>query len=116
MIECQDTVAGPELAAARCSRGGGGIRVAACSERNGTPGTRFRLASFDERITPLAQSGNVHVDPVIPPIEGAGIVAEVGLFVGRKGGAEAFDVGGLEDVIVVKDERFEEGDELDDFF
>ena len=55
------------------------------------------------------------VDPIIPPIEGAGIVAEIGLFVGRESGAEAFDVGSFEDVIVVQDEGFEERDELDDF-
>ena len=58
----------------------------------------------------------MHVDPIIPPIEGAGIVAEIGLFVGRERGAEAFDVGGFENVIVVKDEGLEEGDQLDDFF
>ena len=40
----------------------------------------------------------------------------LGLFVGGKSGAEALDVGGFEDVIVVQDERFEERDELDDFF
>ncbi len=98
------------------TRGGGDVRFVARCERHGAPGTRFQLASFDERITPLAQSGNVHVDPVIPPIEGAGIVAEVGLFVGRERGAEAFDVGGFKDMIVVEDEGLEERDELDDFF
>ena len=56
------------------------------------------------------------VDPVIPPVEGAGIVAKVSLLVGGKRGAEALDVGGFEDVIVVEDEGFEKGDEFHDFF
>jgi hypothetical protein len=58
----------------------------------------------------------VDIDPIVPPVESAGIVAEFGLLVGRERGAEAFDVGSFEDVIVVKDEGLEQGDELDHFF
>ena len=56
----------------------------------------------------------MHVDPIIPPIESAGIVAEIGVFFGRERGAEPFHVGGFENVIVVQNERLEKRNQLDD--
>src|SRR4029077_6946257 len=78
--------------------------------------TGFQRTTLDERITPLSQGRNVDVDPVVPPIEAAGIEAEIGAFGWREGGAELFDVKRFENVFVVQDERLEERDEFDYFF
>ena len=37
---------------------------------------RFQRTPFDQRIGPLAQGGNMNVDPVIPPVNRARVVSE----------------------------------------
>ena len=39
-------------------------------------GTRFQRASFNQRISPLAQRRNVNIDPVIPPVDRLRVVSE----------------------------------------
>jgi hypothetical protein len=74
------------------------------------------LTPFDERIAPLSQRRNVHVDPVVPPIDRARVVAEIGAFFRWQGSAQLLDVRCFKHVIVQQDERFEQRDELDHLF
>src|ERR1700690_1869616 len=97
-----------------CRARSGGFVMA--RQRHTARGTGFQRTALDERITPLSQGRNVDVDPVVPPIEAAGIESEIGAFGEREGGAELFDVKSFEDVIVVEDEGLEKRDELDYFF
>src|SRR6202050_61160 len=98
--------------ASRCA---GGARFGARRERHVTSRSSFHGTSFNQRIAPLAQRRNVDVDPVVPPVQGAGVVAEGFALLGRQVGAEALDIGGFKDVVVLEDERLEERDELDHF-
>src|SRR5580704_17142119 len=82
-----------------------GIRPALRRELHGAPGARFQRASFDERIAPLPQSRNVHVDPIVPPIQSARIITEIGLLGGRQRSAKTIHIYGLEVMIVVQNER-----------
>ena len=81
-----------------------------CRERHAAPRASFRRAAFDQRIAPLAQRRNVDVDPIVPPIERARVVAEIGAFVGGQSRAQPLHVRGLEDVVVVKNEWLEKRD------
>src|SRR5215475_3084329 len=47
---------------------------------NITRGTRFERTAFHQGIAPAAQSGDVDVDPVIPPVERFRIETENGTF------------------------------------
>src|SRR6185437_17056386 len=85
----------------------------AADEADIAPRAVFRLTPFDQRIAPLAQRRNVDIDPVVPPVDGARIVAEGGAFIRRQSCAQAFDVDGLEYVVVVENERLEKSDQLD---
>ena len=71
--------------------------------------------ALDQRIAPLAQRRNVHVDPVVPPIKRAGVVTEFGALVRGQSGAQPLDIRGLEYMIVIQDERFEQSHQLDHF-
>src|ERR1700722_2324912 len=93
----------------------GGVRIARRCERHRTPRWRLRSASFDERIAPLPQRRNVDIDPIIPPIEFAHIVAEFGALFGWKRRREPLDIFGFENVIVVQDKWLEERNELSNF-
>ena len=84
-------------------------------KRHAALGARLQLASFDERIAPLAQRRNVHVDPIIPPIERARVVTKIGSFIFRQRRPQAFDVRRFENMIVVQNERLEKRNQLDDF-
>ena len=86
------------------------------SERNIAARARFRRTALDERITPLSQRRNVNVDPVVPPIDAAGIEAEIVAFIRRKRGTQLFHVHRLKYMIVVQNKWFEKRHELDHFF
>ena len=99
----------------RCARCSGGARFACARKRHVAPRAGFRRTPFDQRIAPLAQRRNVDIDPVVPPIERAGIVAEMAR---SSGGSAALSVPRWrpEYVVVVENERLKERDELDHFF
>src|ERR1700722_10414431 len=85
-----------------------GTRLRTLCKLHQAPGTRLQWASFDERIAPLAQSRNVHVDPVIPPVESPRIVAEIRFFAFGQRRAQPLHVHRLEIMIVVQNEWLEE--------
>src|SRR5258707_13412876 len=74
-------------------------------------GPRFKRFPFDQRITPLAQRGDVNVDPVVPPINGFRVVPKSGLLFGWQRGREYLYIGRIEHMLVVQDERLVQLDE-----
>ena len=74
-------------------------------------------ASFDERIAPLSQCRNVHVDPIIPPVDAIACRnSNAARFVLRQHRAQAFYIRRLEHMIVVQNERLEQRDQFDHLF
>src|SRR3954469_16414394 len=69
---------------------------------------RFEWAAFDQRIGPLAQSRNVNVDPVIPPVERGGVIGEGFTLVGNQCLREFLYVLGYKIMLIEQDEWLEE--------
>ena len=78
------------------------------------PPPRFNGLAFDQRIHPPAQRRNVNVDPVVPPIDGVGFIAELRSLIRRQCGRKNFHVVGFEDLLVLQDERLVEINQLFD--
>src|ERR1700722_7934162 len=90
--------------------------LAASQERNATPRLSLRLPAFYQRIAPLSQRRDVHIDPVVPPIERSRVIFESGALLGRKSFAHTLHVRGFENMIVFENEGLEQSDQLDDSF
>ena len=75
-----------------CACRSGGARFGARRERHAPPRASFHVdGPRSERIAPLAQRRNVDIDPVVPPIKRASVVAEgFGKLLRRQGGTERF--------------------------
>ena len=74
--------------------------------------TRFKRAAFHQRIAPAAQRRDVHVDPVVPPVDRFGGEIEERTLVGRKHGGEQTRVLAFEDMFVVKNKWLVEFDQF----
>ena len=67
----------------------------------------FERSALDQRIRPLAQSGNMNVDPVLPPVNRASAIAESGLFFRHQRVRQLFDIVRGEVMLVQQDEGLE---------
>src|SRR5216683_1035542 len=75
--------------------------------------TRLQRTPFDQGISPPAQGRNVNIDPVIPPVECPGVVAEEFLFFRNQRVGKLFHILRNKIVLIVQDERLEQ---LNEFF
>jgi len=73
------------------------------TKRNVAPRLSFRLPTFNQRIAPLSQCRDVHVDPVVPPVERSGVVLEKRALFGWQRFAQSLDICGFENVVVLQD-------------
>src|SRR5205807_10496390 len=71
----------------------------------------FQRPAFDERIGPAAQGWNVDVNPVLPPDDRAGVIAELGPLLWKQGVREVLDMLRHKIMLVVQDEGLEKLDE-----
>src|SRR5271155_440147 len=71
-------------------------------------GTRLQRPSFDQRISPSPQRRNMHVDPVIPPIEHSRFVSKLFALLFHQRVRKLLHVVCREIMLVQKDEWLEE--------
>src|SRR5204862_1658204 len=67
--------------------------------------TRFERSAFHQWIAPAAQRGDMHVNPVVPPINRFGIECKEFSFLRTQCGGKQSRVLAFENMFVVKDER-----------
>src|SRR6202521_3252235 len=73
----------------------------------------FQRPSLDQRIRPPPECGNMNVDPIFPPIERAGVIAEFCLLLRNQGIRQLLDVLRGEVMFV---QQYEWLEELNEFF
>src|SRR5207245_1747855 len=86
--------------------------ISTLSLHDALPISRFQRAALHQRIAPAAQRRNVHVDPVVPPVDRFGGKTEKCALFGRQSGREQPRIFRFEDVFVVEDEWLVKLDEL----
>src|SRR5215469_6777529 len=100
----------------RCSVGacfdGSAVRLWFWGKLKASRRTRFQWSALDQRIRPSAQSGNMDVDPVLPPVDRAREVTKSSTLFWYQCIGKFFDVIGDEVMLVLQDKRLEQSDEL----
>src|SRR3954451_2036007 len=98
----------------RCSVSSGFYWVAVCGRKlKGARRASLQMTSFYQRISPTAQSRNMDVDPIFPPIERGRIVTKLIPLLGHQRIGKLLHVFCDEIVFIQQNEGFEE---LDEFF
>src|SRR6266849_5841109 len=111
-----------ESGGSRCARGPLWLSravTAASSSRHGlqrdiAARAHFRRASLDQRVTPPAQSGNMDVNPIFPPVNRGRIIAGGLALLFREGCGQQLDIVRLEHLLVLENERLVKLDQLVD--
>ena len=74
--------------------------------------SRLQRTPFDQRISPAPQRGNMHVDPVVPPVKAGGVIPERLFLLWHQCVRKLLDIVGDEIVFIMKNERFEQFNQL----
>src|SRR6266496_651759 len=76
----------------------------------------FQRPSFDQRIGPLAQSGNVNVNPVVPPVERRGVIGKGFTFMRNQSRRKFLHIFCDEVMFVEQDKRLKEFNQFFELF
>src|SRR4029077_2071633 len=81
-----------------------GFSVSGC-ELKAARRARFQGAAFNQRVSPASQCGDVHINPVLPPVQRASIVSKLRSLFGSQDMRQLFDVVGRKVVFIQQNER-----------